>query len=67
MTVNDPQFIYIFLILPSLYGFTLIGQGIYKVSKEEWNGLINLVLGVVFIGFVIVAYFMFTTLFSKSA
>ncbi|MFC1624920.1 hypothetical protein ACFL15_00935 [Patescibacteria group bacterium] len=67
MTVNDPQFIYIFLVLPSLFGITLVGEGLYKISKEEWNGLINLVLGVIFIGFVIVAYFMFTTLFTKNA
>ena len=64
MTINDPQFYYIFLVLPSLFGITLIGEGIYKVSKEEWNGLVSLVLGVVFIAFVIVCYFMFTTIFS---
>ena len=65
MSINDPQFYYIFLVLPSLFGITLIGEGIYKVSKEEWNGLINLVLGVVFIAFVVIAYFMFTTLLPK--
>ena len=63
MSINDPQFYYIFLVLPSLFGITLIGEGIYKVSKEEWNGLINLVLGVIFIAFVVIAYFMFTTFF----
>jgi len=63
MSINDPQFYYIFLVLPSLFGVTLIGEGIYKVSKEEWNGLINLVLGVVFIAFVVISYFMFTTIF----
>lgn len=65
MSINDPQFYYIFLVLPSLFGVTLIGEGIYKISKEEWNGLINLVLGVIFIAFVFIAYFMFTTLFPK--
>ena len=65
MSINDPQFYYIFLVLPSLFGITLIGEGIYKVSKEEWNGLINLVLGVIFIAFVVIAYFMFTTLFPR--
>ena len=63
MNINDPQFYYIFLVIPSLFGITLIGEGIYKVSKEEWNGLVSLVLGVVFIAFVIVSYFMFTTIF----
>ena len=63
MSINDPQFYYIFLVLPSLFGITLIGEGIYKVSKEEWNGLVSLVLGLIFIAFVIVSYFMFTTIF----
>jgi len=63
MTINDPQSYYIFLVIPSLFGITLMAEGIYKVSKEEWNGLVSLVLGVVFIAFVIVSYFMFTTIF----
>ena len=63
MSINDPQFYYVFLVLPSLFGITLIGEGIYKVSKEEWNGLVSLVLGLIFIAFVIVSYFMFTTIF----
>jgi len=63
MTINDPQFYYIFLVIPSLFGITLMAEGIYKASKEEWNGLVSLVLGVVFIAFVIVSYFMFTTIF----
>ncbi|MBU0998284.1 hypothetical protein KJ570_02045, partial [Patescibacteria group bacterium] len=57
------QFYYIFLVLPSIFGITLIGEGIYKVSKEEWNGLVSIVLGLIFIAFVIVSYFMFTTIF----
>ncbi|MBU0997975.1 hypothetical protein KJ570_00300 [Patescibacteria group bacterium] len=63
MSINDPQFYYIFLVLPSIFGITLIGEGIYKVSKEKWNGLVNIVLGLIFIAFVIVSYFMFTTIF----
>ena len=65
MSINDPQFYYIFLVLPSLFGITLIGEGLYKISKGQWNGLINLVLGIIFIAFVVVAYFMFSTLFPK--
>ena len=65
MNVNDPQFLYIFLILPALFGVTLIGEGICKVINEEWSGLINLVLGMVFIGFVVIAYFMFMNFFAQ--
>ena len=64
MTTLEPQYIYIFLVLPSLFGLTLVCEGIYKVSHEQWSGLINVVLGVVFISFVVVAYFMFSNFFS---
>jgi len=63
MSINDPQFYYIFLVIPFLFGITLIGEGIYKVSKEEWNGLVNIVFGLICIAFVVISYFMFTTLF----
>ena len=63
MSINDPQFYYIFLVLPSLFGVTLIGEGIYKVSKEEWNGLVNIVFGLICLAFVVISYFMFTILF----
>ncbi len=63
MSINDPQFYYIFLVIPFLFGITLIGEGIYKISKEEWNGLVNIVFGLICIAFVVISYFMFTTLF----
>ena len=63
MSINDPQFYYIFLIIPSLFGITLLGEGIYKISKEEWNGLVNIVFGLICVAFVVISYFMFTTLF----
>jgi len=66
MSLDDPQFYYIFLILPFLFGVALIGEGIYKISKQEWNGLINIVLGVVCMGFVIVVYYMFSRLLPEN-
>jgi len=63
MSVNDPQFYYIFLVIPSLFGITLLGEGIYKISKEEWNGLVNIVFGLICVAFVVISYFMFTTFF----
>lgn len=59
MTGNNPQLTYIFLILPALFGICLIIEGLTKVAREQWTGLINITLGFVFIGFVIVAFFMF--------
>lgn len=63
MTPNDPQFLYMMLILPSLFGLTLVGEGIYKCVHEEWNGLISIFFGIIFLGMVIFAYFFFSSQF----
>ena len=61
MNTSDPQFLYMILVLPSLFGLTLCGEGINKLVHEEWNGLISIIFGVMFIGVVIFAYFFFST------
>ncbi len=60
MTANDPQFLYMILILPSLFGLTLLGEGINKVIHEEYNGIISIVFGFMFISVVVFAYFFFS-------
>lgn len=57
----DPQFLYMILVLPSLFGLTLLGEGINKVVHEEWNGVLSIVFGFVFIGAVIFAYVFFSS------
>ena len=47
------------LILPSLFGLTLMGDGLYKLVHEENSGFINLIFGLMFMGAVVVAYFFF--------
>ncbi len=61
MTPNDPQFIYMILVLPSLFGFTLMGEGIYKCIHEEWSGLISVFFGTLFVGMVVLVYLFFST------
>ena len=61
MSPSDPQFLYMILVLPSLFGLTLIGEGLNKVIHEEWSGLISIVFGLMFIGVVIFAFFFFST------
>jgi len=58
---TDPQFLYIVLILPSLFGLTLVGEGLNKVLKDEMQGVVSLIIGVLFIGIVIFAYFFLST------
>lgn len=56
MNPRSPQFLYMVLILPSLFGLTLIGEGLNKVLKNELAGWVSIVFGFLFIGVVIFAY-----------
>lgn len=60
MSINDPQVLYMILIVPSLFGLTLVGEGINKICHEENNGVVSILFGFLFIGLVIFAYFFFT-------
>ena len=60
MTTSDPQFLYMILVLPTLFGLTLIGEGLNKVVHEETGGIISLILGFAFVGMVVFAYFFFS-------
>ena len=64
MTPQDPQFLYMILVLPSLFGLTLMGEGIYKCIHEEWSGLISIFFGLLFIAMVVFAYFFFSSYMS---
>ncbi|MBI3397055.1 hypothetical protein HY045_01115 [Candidatus Woesebacteria bacterium] len=66
MNPTDPQFLYLILILPSLFGLTLVGEGVYKLIHEEWGGLVNVIFGVLFIGIVVVAYIFFSSYMSHA-
>jgi len=59
MPTKDPQFLYMVLVLPSLFGLTLMGDGLNKVMHEEYSGVISIIIGFLFIGVVIFAYFFF--------
>ena len=61
MTPKDPQFLYMILVLPSLFGLTLMGEGMYKCVHEEWGGLISVFFGLLFIVMVVIAYLFFSS------
>lgn len=67
MSTTDPQFLYMILVLPSLFGLTLVGDGLNKVMHDESSGFISIVFGLVFIVIVIFAYFFFSTYLSQQA
>jgi hypothetical protein len=58
MNASDPQFIYMVMILPSLFGLTLVGEGMYKLAHAQVMGIVSLIMGMGFMGAVVAAYFM---------
>lgn len=60
MNPNDPQFLYMILILPTLFGLTLVGEGLNKILKDENAGWTSLIFGVLFIIVVVFAYWFFS-------
>ena len=66
MLPSDPQFLYMVLVLPSLFGLTLVGDGLNKMMHEEGGGLVSIVFGLIFIGVVIFAYLFFSTYLNQS-
>ncbi len=61
MSASQPQFMYLILVLPALFGVILIGEGIYKMTHDDSAGFINLMFGMVFLAACVVAYFFFST------
>lgn len=65
MAITDPQFLYMVLILPSLFGLTLIGEGMNKIIKSETSGWVSILFGIMFIGVIVLAYLFISTAVSK--
>lgn len=66
MIPTDPQFLYMILVLPTLFGLTLMGEGLTKIFHHEWHGLISLIFGLLFIAVVIFAFIFFSTYIGKN-
>ena len=60
MKTTEPQFLYMILILPTLFGLTLIGEGLNKILKDEKTGWTSIVFGVLFVAVVVFAYLFFS-------
>jgi|GEM_PF-648193 len=44
--LSRPEFSYVFLVIPVFFAFTVIGQGITKISKQQEDGPIALGVGI---------------------
>lgn len=59
MSISDPQFFYMVLVLPGLFGVTLLGEGIAKIFHQENGAWMSVIFGIVFILVVIFAFLFF--------
>ena len=57
----DPTFLIMIFILPSLFGLSLIGEGVGKVMNYDPRGWVGVVAGGCFIVIIIIAYFLMST------
>lgn len=57
MFAQSPEFIYIVLVLPSLFALTLIAEGVHKILKNE-SGWLTIFLGCSFLIVLIFGYFL---------
>lgn len=52
----DAITLYIMLALPTMFGLTLVGEGIYKITQYE-SGWFNVLTGCIFLCIVTFGYF----------
>lgn len=57
---TNPQFMYVILVLPALFGLTLTGEGLHRCVNNEWEGIISVIFGGMFLLGVIFAYIFFS-------
>jgi hypothetical protein len=56
MSVADTQLFYVMLALPTLFGLTLVGEGMYKMTHYE-SGWGSVLTGCMFLAVVAFGYF----------
>ncbi|TSC85385.1 MAG: Uncharacterized protein G01um101416_892 [Microgenomates group bacterium Gr01-1014_16] len=50
------EFLYVMMVVPTLFGMTLLGEGIYKLSHYE-DGRVSVILGAIFLAGAVFGYF----------
>lgn len=58
---TDTTFLMVLFILPSLFGLTLIGEGVQKIMNYDNHGWIGVGIGAVFVVIILVAYFIMSS------
>lgn len=58
---TDSSFLMMLFILPSLFGLSLIGDGVGKIMNYDNRGWVGVSIGSIFVIIIILAYFMMST------
>lgn len=61
MNIKDTGFLMMLFVLPSLFGFTLIGEGVGKIMNYDNRGWLGVSIGSLFVTIIIIAYFLIST------
>ncbi len=59
MDLSGPGITYLLMVIPTLFACVVIGQGAYKVSKDQQEGKIILGFGIGLLLLIVAAYFLF--------
>lgn len=59
MNLSSPGIIYLLMVIPTLFACVVIGQGAYKMSKDEQDGKIIFGFGIGLLLLIVAAYFLF--------
>jgi hypothetical protein len=58
---TNTTFLLMLFILPSLFGLTLIGEGVQKIMNYDHYGWVGVGVGAIFVTIILVAYFIMSS------
>lgn len=59
MNFNDSAITYALLVIPALFAFAVLAQGIGKITREEKDGPVAIVVGIFLLILIGASYFLF--------
>ncbi len=59
MNLSGPGITYLLLIIPTLFALVVVGQGVYKINREEDDGKMIAGFGVILLVVIVLAYVFF--------
>ena len=59
MNLQGPGLTYILMVIPTLFSLAVVGQGIYKMARQQPNGGVAFGFGMICLVLVAAAYFFF--------